>query len=284
VYEWKPGALVVETMLGAVNLTGNQARLYQPAERLLEESREIVDKMSPLIPAADENLIAAEKAVVLDLMEHLVAEFGRELEPREVLVDQFFKSLKKELPELWNALGYGIEIIDLEDEEQRTYGLMLEDNVTRLEKAWNDFADKQKTYNLNLGTQFRRLSRNLVSVAESIQETRAMLASVRFGPAEQRTIKFTLAGQEMTVDDLLSAVERFATVKAPRFVQEGNKVGVRVILPLAKELHDLVVGARDNPNHPFARGRVRSAFKELAEGLDEVIDITKELTKDKPTD
>jgi hypothetical protein len=285
VYEWKPGALVVETMFGAAKLTGNQARLYQPAERLLDESRELLDKMLPLQPAPDEDLVAARKATVLSLMEHLVAEFGRELEPREVLVDQFLKSLGEELPKLATALGYEEEyIINLGDEEQWTYGLILADNVDKLERAWRDYdaEDKDKKHSLNLGAQFRRLSRDLATVAESVQETRAMLASVRFGPAEQRTRRYQFASQteKMTVDDLLSAVERFATVKAPRFVQEGNRVGVGPIKPLAEQLKPLVEGARDYPDHPFVRGRVREAFKELAQGLDEVINITGELTGD----
>ncbi len=265
-YEWKPGALVVETLLGAVNLTGNQARLYQPAERTLEESRGILKKISPLIPDADEDLVDAQRSVVLDLMAHLVAEFGREQEPREVLVERLFFSLDGELDALEESLGYkDAEIIDLDDEEQRTLGLMLRDNVDKLRKAWDQFV--QPDTNLTLGAQFRVLSRTLASVAESVQEARAMLASVRFGPAEQKTIKFDLANQKMTIDDLLSMVELFATVKAPRFIQEGKKVGVRALLPLTEQLYDLVDEASRLQEHPFGRLRVRRAFEELATGL-----------------
>lgn len=277
VYEWKPGALVVETLLGAVDLTGNQARLYQPAERTLEESRDILDQISPLIPDADEELLDAQKSVIRDLMGHLVAEFGRELEPRKVLVEQFFLSLDGELDELEESLGYDdAEIIDLDDEGQRTFGLMLRDNVKKLRDGWDLFLSPDT--DLTLGTQFRVLSRTLASVAESVHETQDMLASVRFGPAEQRTIKFDLANQSMTIDDLLSAVEMFATVEAPRFIQEGKRLGVRAILPLAEQLYDLVDEASRLQEHPFGRLRVRRAFEELAAGLLVVRETADDLT------
>jgi hypothetical protein len=84
----------------------------------------------------------------------------------------------------------------------------------------------------------------------------------------------------MTIDDLLSMVETFATTEAPSYIQDGKRIGVRAMLPLAKELRTLVGKAITLPMHPFNILRVQSAFKELGVGLKVVEDSACKLMLD----
>lgn len=319
-YEWKREALAVDTVLGPLKLTGSQARLYQRTQPCLKEIQVILDRMTPLRSDADMDLIKAQKAVVLDLVKNIVAESGRE-PPRNILVEKLSISLlgsyvidniddpeakdfvSSQLVEMEKALFYEGEeitdITDLEDEELLTDDLMLRDNIWTLYEAWGhymgeDIEELHKAWKryveeepnkLTLGENLRVLSRQLAASYESTQEARDGLTSVGFGPGEQKTWQEFNGDQEgingLTLDDLLSMVEMFATVKAPKLIQDGKMSGIRAMLPLAEELHKLAVKINGFEEYPFDQESVKHAFDELTKHLREVYEITHIIVKGK---
>jgi hypothetical protein len=312
VYEWKPGAPVFEGPFGAAELTGDQARLHQRAQACLKEIRTNLDQMVPLCSDADMQMVDTQKAIVLDLVNNIVTEFGREERPREVLVDKLFEALLGSgdqednaykaqpgsaekvigvLGALEHTLCYDdpTQIEDFDDETKLTNGLMLRDNIEALQIAWKKYQGEEKHTlllgpTLDLGSRLRALSRYLTLLGECVPEAQAALTSVGFGPAEQKTREFDFGlgeGKELTLDQVLSMIELFATMKAPKLLQEGKKQGVRATLPLALRLNELtqkIVTFTDPfKKYPFNQSAVKRAFERLAAALQEYVDNAQDL-------
>jgi hypothetical protein len=185
-------------------------------------------------------------------------------------------------------------IVTVEEEQNLTNFEVIRDYVDGLNTTWKEnrtkFTSGDSRY---LGTQLVRLERTFNSVAESVEEVYRGMDAVLLGESERRTVPINFEGHlievapgvqvtppSMTVEELLSWVERFATDEGPSLIREGGRRGVQAIKPVAKRLTELVKAASQIkilPHAAFNGARVSRALSELAAQLEEVANLAQQI-------
>ncbi len=299
---WIPRSYAVQQDMGAV--TGAQASIYARAKAALDQSLPLLDGLTPLRADSDAEDSDAIRAIVRTRLTELVYELGQAGGPRVERVDELFNSLLGAgfLPGSPDPAGtvngllgqmraeFGFERVrvnTIEEEQNLTNFVILVDHVTALKGTWDaqrPFFERAEGTNVFLGTQLVLLSRALAVVAESVQETYFAMDSVFLGPAERQTTR--LPGDiRLTVAELLSWIEHFATDEAPRIIREGGKDGVIALQQTVEQLRGLVEDSLDssfdrslpspppqarlNPTRGFHTPRVQRALEELHTNLKE---------------
>ncbi|RMG06593.1 MAG: hypothetical protein D6728_18325 [Cyanobacteria bacterium J055] len=315
-YVWTPGAYTVQSELGGA-LTGAQASLYHRAKAALEQIIPLLDRLYALDPSADEQNMDAIRAIVRTEAIELVNEMGTQGGPRAQRVESLFQLLlgsseDSRLPEQLGgqlqdlAAIFGLarsRINTVEEEQNYSNFLIIRDYLVSLRGSWNAFIGNSGA-GAYVGTQLVLLSQALAVVAESVQETYRIMELVFLGPAERQAVqlKFHLAranedgsfplpdGNDytnpaqltppMSVEELLSWVEGFATKEGPTLARMGGKLGVaKVLAQTADRLMVLVQAASYAPvqNAAFKRQGVICALRDLAFQLYEVKRLAREL-------
>jgi hypothetical protein len=249
---WAPRSYAGQTDLGG-GVTGGQASLYARAKVALDNSLPLLDGLYPLLPEADDDLVAAARAIVRNKFIEVVDELGVEGGPRIARVDDLFKTLLDEdvvdeegTKSVNGYLGYLKEVFGLssaqvntlEEETNVTNFTVLEDYIISLRDGWNRFRDS--LFGKDLGTRFVLLSRALSVAAESVGEVYAAMDSVFVGPAERQVAAFRDEdGKPVLIEELLSWIVTFTSEEAPRLIYEGGRRGVASVFPTAKLLESL---------------------------------------------
>ena len=178
---------------------------------------------------------------------------------------------------LRDRLGLQRERVNtLQEEQMFTNFLILVDYINSLHQTWDaqrdSFArDSAKPF---LGTELVLMSQILDVVAESVHETYAAMDSVNFGAAERQTTELTLRLDEqdrpITVAELLSWVQAFASEEAPQLIEDAGKDGIVAIrFTLARLLslttQALEISRKDtgNPTRGFHSLRVQRGIEEV---------------------
>lgn len=320
-WKWSPRTYAVQTDLSG-GITGAQASIYTRAKDALDKSLPLLDGLYALDQDADQEDVAALKAVARSQLTELVNELGMLGGPRVSRVNQYFSLLllgpetfSSELTtlphtdpdqiggtlgNLRDELGLNFTTQDfvntVEDEQDLSNFRILSDYVTSLAQSW---LNNRSFFGLDVakpfyGTQLVLLSRQLSVVAESVDEVRFAMDSVFIGPAERQTMELHFDGDPaLFVEDLLNWIQRFATEEGPRLIQDGGKFGVQnTFFPVATQLQRLVHNAQDpNPaNISLPRGfhttRVQRSLQELADQLQELVDLAqpvKHIITEEPT-
>lgn len=311
VFKWTPRTYAVQTELGG-GLTGAQASIYHRAKVALDDALPLLDGLYPLLSNFDQQEVDAARSIVRTEFIELVNEVGVEGGPRPQRVDDIFSLLRARLngdpPTKSVRVVFGLtpsSVITVEEEQNLTNFFVIRDYVEGLFTTWNSFKGQFTSTDTSpkaLGTQLVLLSRALSVVAESVDETNAVMDSVFLGPNERQTVSITFPlevqierrlvptltnspGQRppsMVVDELMSWVGRFAKDEAPQLIQEGGKRGVEAILPIAERLERLVIGAAQpgaSTHIGFSRQRVRRSLIELANQLGQVRHFATELLR-----
>ncbi|MEV6109476.1 carboxypeptidase-like regulatory domain-containing protein [Streptomyces sp. NPDC051940] len=282
---WRPRSYAVEIQADLGAVTGAQASLYNRAQHTLEKVLPLLDGLTPLRTDADDENVAAARAVLRTQLTELVGELGMEGGPRVARVDQFLVFLLGDrataqtaakarpvpppgfgglrdpdtaggsLGLLRDRLGLQRRRINTVDEEQNfTNFLILLDQIVGLAESWQsqrDFFDRSKDAEPFLGTQLVLLSRDLEVIAESVHETEFAMDSVFLGAAERQTLELRFTSVQeapMFVSELLDWVERFAVEEGRQLIDEGGRQGVAVAFrPVLVKLRDLVRAAQVTP-------------------------------------
>ncbi|MBV9083553.1 MAG: hypothetical protein JOZ62_12815, partial [Acidobacteriaceae bacterium] len=302
-YNWTPRTYAVQTDL-AGGITGAQASLYTRAKDALDNSLPLLDGLYPLDPEADAEDIAALKAIARSQLTELVRELGFAGGPRVSRVNQYFQmlitsgafppaagGLVTDPDQIGGTLGTLRDLLGLnfteqdfvntvQDEQDLSNFRILSDYITSLAQSW---INNQGFFGLDtptpfFGTQLVLLSRQLLEVAETVDEVRFTLDSVFIGPAERQTLElqFGPGTPPLFIEDLLTWIQSFAATEGPQLIQDGGKLAVQSsFLPIVKQLQALVRGARNlNLNRRLPRGfhtsRVQRALEEVQDGLDEL--------------
>jgi hypothetical protein len=274
----------------------------------------LLDGLYPLLSNFDQQEVDAARSIVRTEFIELVNEVGVEGGPRPQRVDDIFSLLRARLdgdpPAKSVRVVFGLtpsNVITVEEEQNLTNFFVIRDYVEGLFTTWNSFKGQFTSTDTSpkaLGTQLVLLSRALSVVAESVDETKAVMDSVFLGPNERQTVLITfprpaqvqIEGRlvpilsdtpgrpppPMVVDELMSWVGRFAKDEAPQLIQEGGKRGVEAILPIAERLERLVIGAAQpgaSTHIGFSRQRVRRALIGLANQLGQVRRFATELLR-----
>lgn len=257
-FAWTPRSYAIQADMGAV--TGAQASIYSRAKAALDQSVPLLEGLFPIRADADDEDADATRALVIDEFTELVQELGQVGGPRLDRVEGLFDTLlgakfdpAVDSPEdVGGLLGimqarFGIERVRVNtvDEEQNlTNFLIVVDHVIALQGSWDTlrgFFDREGQ-DVFLGTQLVLISRALNVVVESVQELYFILDSVFLGAAERQVVRL---GSLLTIAELLSWVERFASEEAPRIISEAGKDGVIALRPTVDKLLELVINARD---------------------------------------
>jgi len=269
---WKARPFMVHAELGEV--TGAQASIYTRAKVASEHALPLLDGLTPIRGDAREDEIESLRAIVRSAWTELVIELGIVSGPRLKRVDEYFRQLlgksdPKEpvvqkaianpalvegiLGDLGSRFGFGFDgdtVLTIEEEKNFTNFLILVDYTTSLLQTWA----AQKTYLMRngtpngtkkfLGTQLVRLSEELAVIVESVHEVYDAMDSVFFGPEERQVALLTfdlLTNTEpITVAELLSWIEQFASVEAPQLLEDCGKNGVRTVSETLKELRNML--------------------------------------------
>lgn len=286
---WTPRSYAVQHDLGAV--TGAQASIYARAKAALEQSLPLLDGLYPLRADNDDEDVGAVRAVVRSELSELVNELGQVGGPRVQRIDTQFVSLLGRDPSddpekvagLFGQLRttFGLErarVNTILEEENLTNFLIIADHTLALRRTWEvqrHFFDRAGS-DVFLGTQLVLLSRALAVVAESAQEVYFAMDSVFLNQAERQTTYLPLGPDQprLTVAELLSWVERFATEEGPRVIRDAGKSGVIALQATVEKLETLTEaaarGSRQpsaNPTRGFHTPRVQRALGELSSNL-----------------
>jgi hypothetical protein len=182
----------------------------------------------------------------------------------------------------------------VEDEQDITNFRVISDYMTSLMQSWianRNFFRLGGNTPAFFGTQLVLISRQLTTIAETINEVRFALDSVFIGPNERQTLllKFsdpTLA--PMFLEDVLNEVEKFAGDEGPRLLRDGGKISVtNNILPVVTTLQNMVEQAHLPLNinelpDGFKTNRVRNSLDDLQDQLAALVNLIQQVEQEVP--
>lgn len=294
-WAWTPRSYSVHADMGAI--TGAQASIYTRAKAALDQIVPLIEGLYTLRSDPDAEDIEAIRALVKGHLSELTNELGVVGGPRLPRVEQLFTALlgggaMSEPATVGGHLGtlrdrLGLEssrVNTIAEEQNLTNFRVVVDHVTSLQQSWASLArhfDPSGTDKF-LGTQAILLSRAFNVVAESVQELEFKMDSVWLGAAERQTVTLNLGGTMLTIAELLSWVEQFASEEAPRLIRDAGKDGVIALQPTLQQLHRLVQVAQ-NPNATlnasFKQQRVQTGLAELEGHLNGALQLTGQIQR-----
>ncbi len=316
--KWTPRTYAVQTDL-AGGITGAQASLYTRAKDALDKCLPLLDGLYPLDPEADQEDVKALREMARSQMTEITKELGSLGGPSVLRVNTYFQILlggdpivftppskvEPEPDKVAGTLGsirntYGIFFADnpfsnsVEDEEDITNFRIISDYVTSLEQSWianGRFFILGTTGEAFFGTQLVLISRQLSVIVETVNEVRFALDSVFIGPSERQTLQLQFADPSlpaMFVEDVLHAVESFASEEGPRLLRDGGRLAVNNnILPVVESLQNLVEAAHTPTNigslpDGYKTARVRNALDDLGDQLENLFNLADQVGRDLP--
>jgi|GEM_PF-1684270 len=290
-WAWTPRSYAIQADMGAV--TGAQASIYARAKAALDQSIPLLEGLYPLRADADTQDVEANRSVVRSTLTELVSELGMVGGPRLQRVDTLFRTLlgtdseEQDAERVGGLLAlmrerFGLErarVNTIDEEQNLTNYFILGEHVIALNRSWRTqrhFFDRHGR-DVFLGTQLVLLARAMAVVAESVQQSYFVMDSVFLSDAERQTIQLTFGSNRMTIAELLSWVERFASEEGPRVIREAGKDGVIALRPIVGDLDDLVgqmLRMSKDSNRRIQRGfhseRVQATLEELTSHLREL--------------
>jgi len=295
--EWtvQPQNYMVQADLGQI--TGAQASIYARAQVALNQSLPLLNGLTLLgVSVADPEDMEATRAIIQTEFTTLVNELAWPDGPRVQRVDSLFSQLLGPTPiaaippdnpapgtsQLATlAYRFGLSrtnVNTIEDEQDFTNYLILYDYIYSLYQTWKN----QRIYFTGkgpepyLGTQLVLISQALDALEESVQEAYDAMDSVFFGASDRQATELHFFHQPLiTVADLFSWVETFATSEGLQLVQEGGKDGVLAFRSILNQIKFLMYLATkdssahsNNPVHGFHTARVQRALQNIANFID----------------
>jgi len=139
--------------------------------------------------------------------------------------------------------------LKVHEEQNFTNFLIIVDYTTSLLQTWHaqkQFLKRNDEGHKYLGTQLIRLSEELGVIVESVQEVYAAMDSVFFGPEERQVAVLNFDNQlsnevePITVSELLTWIEQFASVESPQLIEDSGKDGVLIVSDTLQQLRDML--------------------------------------------
>jgi hypothetical protein len=309
---WTPRSYAVQADLGAI--TGAQASIYTRAKALIDQSIPLLEGLYPLRADADLQDVDAERAIVHSNMLELINELGVQGGPIVARVDSIFNTLlglndfvpndieelqDSQLKSMRDEFGFDRDLVNtIEEEQNLTNFIIIVDNIASLRQSWinqRPFFDRSGSVEPFFGTQMVLLSRSLGVISESVHEVYYAMDSVFLDDAERHTVElvFTDPATRLFISELLGWTDRFASEEAPRLIQDGGKSGVISLRPTLEQLAQLARGAllvpkgQQNPAGlpaGFRTARVQRALEELADHLNDALDLAEDINRDDDID
>ncbi|HSH82140.1 MAG TPA: SdrD B-like domain-containing protein, partial [Herpetosiphonaceae bacterium] len=273
VYTWHPRSYAIQTELGGA-LTGAQASLYRRTKVAVDDTLPLLRAIQPLIPNPSSREVDATRSILETELKELAEELGHEGGPRAPRVDRIFSLLDQQLERMRDVFGLSDgNAVTVEAEGTLTDYLVICDHIRGLRTAWTDQLSGDRPA---LGTQLFLLSRALNVVAASVDEVYHAMDAVGLNEAERQTVRIPVptsvagngrppattngyAAPDLSVEDLMSWIVRFATREGQTLVKDAGRRGVAAIEPTATLLAQLVAAtvAANNTHIGLSRARVR---------------------------
>jgi hypothetical protein len=283
---------VTPASLAAV--TGFRATVLAQAKGTTEQALALLEGLRPLLADADPQDVEAVRSTIrsriVQIQEELASPNPR-VDRLDVLFDSLVGPLHSTEPGLLVRLEevLGLELAQaktIEEELTLTNALVLRSLLETLAFLYRDrrgsFLDEGDNF---LGSQLGLLSEELGLVVESVDELVEALESVAFGPAERRAANLNLAERSLTLDDLLTWIDEFASDEGPALLRDGGRDMIGpVFVPTLQRLRDLAAVAEEPDGvegltEAHRAGLVDLSFETLREHLDEALDITRRIAQ-----
>lgn len=300
--KWTARPFMVQADMGEV--TGAQASLYARAKAALDHALPLLDGLKPNRADSNEEQLNSIRAIVRSAWVELVNELGVVSGPRIQRVDDYFRQLigvsspqdpafqrvtsKPELVQgnlgrLAKRFGFNRHsVLTVEGEQNFTNFLILVDHTTSLFQTWSaqkSFLTRSSSGDRYLGTQLVRLSEQFAVIVEGVQEVYDAMDSVFFGPEERQVaeLRFDTVLNDVgpiTVAELLSWTEHFATVEARQLIEDSGRDGILTVAETLERLCDMynaTAGFMQTQASSVPRAlnslRVRESFHALAKHI-----------------
>ena len=247
-----PRGFSLQADLGGVS--GGQASLYARAKSSLGHMLEILDGLTPLKPAFDQEDGEAVRALVRNEIIRIVDEMGASGGPRQMLVDASFVILAGswdptrnvvadvvtgQLGSLRETFGFARKLAtSVREERIRTSFWTLVDELLDLRRAYENWKLLMSGASPGgfLGTDLVLIGRALEAASEQIDEYEDVLDSVLLGAAERQTIWLDRP-RGLTLDGLLKWTKSFVRVDGKAYLNDSGRDGLtNAFAPTAAEL------------------------------------------------
>ena len=290
---------------GAVQVSGALARFRQKVRAAHNEMQEVLATLEPFEGHdVDPDTLATQKKIVLQTMQSILDETERPDGIRQLAVDLHFRSLLHDevrvkstksvngnVAVLEYLLGVTDELISDQDVEMYlTQWLRVEDSAQAAEQAWITYKNTRVTGpKFSFGEQLQELRGYFSALSDAVEDTHAMLRTVRFSPdlqvAQEYPVEVDGELVEVTIDDLLSMVEDLATNIGPTYITDWKGRGIATLAARAERLEETTRALREStdasgkPVSPFASARVQGAFEHLEQLLGDTAELCEEIAK-----
>jgi hypothetical protein len=285
---------VTPASLSAV--TGFRATVLAQAKGTTEQALALLDGLRPLLADADPQDVEAVRSTIRSRIIQIQEELAS-TNPRVDRLDVLFDSLvgpsdadpaeRGLLGRLEEVLGMNLaQAKTLEEELTLTNFLVLDSLLQTLAGLYrvrrDSFLDEGDNF---LGSQLGLLSEELALIVESVGELVEALESVAFGPAERRAANLDLDHSSLTLDELVTWIDEFASDEGPALLRDGGRDMIGpVFVPTIERLRDLtVVAARpdgvEGLTEAHRAGLVDLSFDTLREHLDEALEIAQRIAQ-----
>jgi hypothetical protein len=260
---FKPARSMISPYSNDNGLTGqisvDQANLYRVGSLIALDALRVLEGLNPFDPRADLDAVEALRSLLKNEITSLVEEFGQLDKPRKERVQTYLTATQQHLNKLGDrsclSPEFSGEPVTADDEAQIAGYQLLELYLQQLETTWKNFdrcsSRSQISYSRNLSTA----SVLLPVIAGSNTSFMAAMDSIGFTESERRSesarfsslnndklyllledlhISFFLP--EITVNDLNSWIDRFASIESPSILAASGQFGLDSVTDQADTL------------------------------------------------
>lgn len=295
-WEWKPQSFSLQADLGAI--TGAQASIHAQARATVDHVLPLLDALKPLRADVDAEDSESIRSIIRSALQEIVNELAARSGPRVQRIDGYIHGLlgRSPAPDAARVGGYLGQLRDrfgllssrvntVEEERNLTNFIVLVDQLISLAISWKSkrtFFTRARSplFEPFLGTQLVQLAEVLDVIVEQVHETYAGMNSVFLGAAERQatTLRLPIGDATppeevaITVAELLSWVESFATTEGRELLQNGGKDGVVAFHDTLEPIAQLLLAAyrlsnaakTDDTPYSFHSRRVSILLEALA--------------------
>lgn len=284
------GTDAVRTTSGGATITATQQKLYARSRLMLDSARVLLDSLRPLHADVDEPTIEQTRPPLRARLAELGTELGRDEGPRYEIMEPALKDVAAYVARLGLVLCRA-GAVNPEDEATtlRRY-VRLEHDAATVRRDWIAAGAPRRPVVVAAGPSmapgmpgFMSAPMNVAGVSDSLDAVTQSLDTVEtaleslLAPELRDSLKVSAPdATQLTVNEVLLRVERFAAEDAPRVLEGGGADALPTLSAAADTLRKLVRAIRlpatpaapaeeeDAPHAPDAK----SALERLAQRLD----------------
>jgi IPT/TIG domain-containing protein len=295
-YQWRQRGSVPAEASNGVQVSGQQAAIYQELKDREDAADRLLDAVVPVILDPDEDEINEVKDRIRTTLSGIVSESGRPAGAVLDRIDVLFETLDSDLQQLKRKLGLDQDKLPSTEGVKKNLDFataeQIEANFESLENIYigkatlTDVRKRLKDANDSSGTRLSRLLRSIEAIPNTVQQALSVMNSVRFGAAERRVTGVENDNDTTTFEQLFDWIEQSASADWPNILIGGGAkrsevVAVRLAAQKQRDKLNLLTrndNARLKQLMDVGVNRVSTVVAELGRELRVVKDLTAEIT------